>query len=221
MFASSDCQNCSDYYLLLLLPFALAGIALVAFILMLNMTVATGTIHGLIFYANILAANRSIFLPFDTPNVLTVFVSWLNLDLEIKTCFYSGMNSYGKLLLQLVFPAYVFLLIVIIIILCNRSQRIALLLSKRNPEATLYMLIFLSYSKLIRIIITSLQFTTITYPDGTQDIVWHYDANVLYFSASHIPRFLTAILIILLGLHLNYICLHYTTPFWPGVQSLL
>ena len=199
VFASSDCQHCSNYYLFLLLPFGLAGIALVTFILILNMTVAAGTIHGLIFYANILAANRSIFIPFDTPNVLTVFVSWLNLDLGIKTCFYSGMDSYGKLLLQLVFPAYVFFLIAIIMILCNRSQRIAQLLGKRNPEATLYTLIFLSYYKLIRLIITALQFTTINYPDGSLEILWRYDANVLYFSVSHIPRFLIATVIILMG----------------------
>ena len=128
VFASSQCQQCSNYYLILLLPFALAGVALVAFILMLNMTVAKGTIHGLIFYANILAANQPIFQPFHEQNILTVFISWLNLDLGIKTCFYSGMNSYGKLMLQLVFPMYVFLLIAIIMILCDRSQSIARLL---------------------------------------------------------------------------------------------
>ncbi len=32
--------------------------ALVAFIISLNVTIATGSIHGLIFYANILAANE-------------------------------------------------------------------------------------------------------------------------------------------------------------------
>ena len=46
----------------LLIPFTLAGIALVAFILLLNLTVATGIVHGLIFYANILTANHSLFL---------------------------------------------------------------------------------------------------------------------------------------------------------------
>ena len=199
VFASSECQQCSNYYLFLLLPFAVAGIALVAFILILNMTVATGTIHGLIFYANILAANRSIFLPFDTPNFLTVFISWLNLDLGIQTCFYNRMDSYGKIMLQLVFPAYVFLLIATIIVLCAHSQKIARLLGKKNPEATLYTLVLLSYSKLIRLIIRALQFTTIRYPDGTHETVWLYDANVLYFTASHIPRLITAIVIPLLG----------------------
>ena len=199
VFTSSQCQQCSNYYLFLLLPFALAGIALVAFILVLNMTVAKGTIHGLIFYANILAANQPIFLPFNEQNILTVFISWLSLDLGIKTCFYPGMDSYGKLMLQLVFPMYVFLLIATIMILCDHSQRIARLFGKRNPEATLYTLVLLSYSKLIRLIVTALQFTTISYPDGTQERVWLYDANVLYFTASHTPRFIAAIIIILLG----------------------
>ncbi len=103
---TSRCEQCSNIYLFLLIPFALAGMVLVAFILVLNITIATGTIHGLIFYANILAANRSNFIPFH--NFLTVFVSWLNLDLGIETCFYDGMNSQAKVLLQLVFPAYLF-----------------------------------------------------------------------------------------------------------------
>ena len=59
--ATSNCKECSNLYLLLLIPFALAGILLVALILVLNITIATGNIHGLIFYANIVAANRAIF----------------------------------------------------------------------------------------------------------------------------------------------------------------
>ena len=198
VFASSRCQQCSNYSLFLLLPFTLAGIALVVFIMLLNMTVATGTIHGLIFYANILAANRSIFLPFNKPNFLTVFISWLNLDLGIETCFYDGMNSYEKVLLQIVFPAYLFFLIIVIMVLCNCFQRIAHLLSKRNTEATLYTLTLLSYSKLVRIIISALQFAVMNYSEGER-IFWLYDANVPYFRASHVPRFLVAFFIIILG----------------------
>ena len=114
---TSRCKECSNIYLLLLISFALAGIVLVVFILLFNITIATGTIHGLIFYANVLAANKAIFLPFTTPNFLTVFISWVNLDLGIETCFYSQMSSQAKVLLQLVFPAYLFLLIFLIIIL--------------------------------------------------------------------------------------------------------
>ena len=199
VFGSSRCQECSSYYIFLLLPFALAGIALVVFILLLNMTVATGTIHGLIFYANILTANRSLFLPFVTPNILTVFISWLNLDLGIETCFYIGMDSYGKFLLQLAFPTYVFVLIGTIIVLCEVFKKFTTLLGNRNPVAALCTLILLSYSKLIRTIITALQFTHLKYADGSHEIVWLYDANISYFTVSHIPQFIAAFIIVILG----------------------
>ena len=199
VFGSSRCQECSSYYIFLLIPFALAGIALVAFILLFNLTVATGTIHGLIVYANILTANRSLFVPFATPNVLTVSISWLNLDLGIETCFYTGMDSYSKFLFQLAFPTYVFVLIGAIIVLCKVSIKFATLLGNRNPVAALCTLILLSYSKLIRTIITALQFTHLDYPDGSREIVWLYDANVQYFTVSHIPRFIAAFIIVILG----------------------
>ena len=137
VFGSSRCKECSDNYISLLIPFALAGVALVAFILLFNFTVATGTIHGLIFYANIFTANHSLFLPSSTSNFLKVFVSWLNLDLGIETCFYNGMDSYGKFLLQLAFPAYIFVLIGTIIVLCEVSKRFAILIGNRNPVAAL------------------------------------------------------------------------------------
>ena len=198
VFGSSRCEECSSYYLFLLIPFSLAGIALIIFIVLLNLTVAAGTIHGLILYANILTAGHSLFLPYATPNFLTVFISWLNLDLGIETCFYNGMDSYSKFLLQLAFPIYVFLLIVFVIVLCEVSQKFATLLGSRNPVAALCTLFLLSYSKLIRTIITALQFTHLEYSDGS-NILWLYDANVPYFSVSHIPRFVAAFIIIILG----------------------
>ena len=199
VFGSSHCQQCSDNYISLLIPFALTGIALVTFILLLNLTVATGTIYGLIFYANILTANHSLFFPLSSANFLTVFISWLNLDLGTETCFYDGMDSYGKFLLQLAFPTYVFVLIGTIIALCEVFRKFATLLSNRNPVAALCTLILFSYSKLIRTIITALQFTHLDYPDGSSEIVWLYDANVPYFTVSHIPRFIAAFFIIILG----------------------
>jgi len=60
---SSKCLQCSNIYILLFIPFALAGIALVLLLLIFKLTVAAGTINGLIFYANIVAVNRSIFFP--------------------------------------------------------------------------------------------------------------------------------------------------------------
>ncbi|XP_064389019.1 uncharacterized protein LOC135337056 [Halichondria panicea] len=195
---TSNCKECSNLYLLLLIPFALAGILLVALILVLNITIATGNIHGLIFYANIVAANKAIFFP-SLNNFITVFVSWVNLDLGIDTCFYNGMNSQGKVLLQLVFPAYLFLLMFFIIILSKYFDSFAKLLSNRNPVAALGTLILLSYSKLLRFVIAALQHRVLDYPDGKSDIVWLFDGNVQYFARDHLPRFVAAAIILFAG----------------------
>ncbi len=195
---TSHCKECSNLYLLLLIPFALAGILLVALILVLNITIAMGYIHGLIFYANIVAANRAIFFP-SLNNFLTVFVSWVNLDLGIETCFYNGMNSQAKVLLQLVFPAYLFLLMFLIIVLSKYFDSFSKLLSNRNPVAALGTLVLLSYSKFLRFIIAALRYRILDYPDDTSDIVWLYDGNVQYFTRDHIPRFVAAAIILIAG----------------------
>ena len=96
--ASSRCLPCPSYWPALLITITIAsiltGIALVTLLLTLNMTVAVGTLNGLIFYVNIVHANKSILLPFQEPNFITVFISWLNLELGIDTCYFPGMNTY-------------------------------------------------------------------------------------------------------------------------------
>ena len=62
--------------MLLFVPFSLAGIALVLVLLVFKLTVAAGTINGLIFYANIVAVNRAVFFPPNETNILTVFIAW-------------------------------------------------------------------------------------------------------------------------------------------------
>ena len=103
------------------------------------------------------------------------------------------------MLLQLVFPAYLFLLMFLIIILCRYSNFFATLLSKRNPVAALSTLIFLSYSKLLQFIIAALQSTVLEFPDGSKQRVWLYDGNVQYFTPSRTPHFLAAAIIVTAG----------------------
>ena len=197
---SSHCLSCTNNWLALLLVFAIAGIAVVALLLVCNFTVAVGTINGLILYANVVAANQTIFFPFETPNVLTVFIAWLNLDFGFQTCFYDGMDGYDKTWLQFAFPAYTIFLVIIIILISTYSQRFARIISNKNPVATLATLILLSYAKLLRTIIAALSFATLDYSDGSKEVVWLVDGNVPYLKGKHIPLFITALFIILVGL---------------------
>ena len=82
------------------------GLALVIFLLVSKLTVATGTLSGLVFYANIVGINRTTFIPVETTNILSVFIAWLNLDFSVETCFYKGMDAYSKKWLQFVFLLY-------------------------------------------------------------------------------------------------------------------
>ena len=175
------CLPCSNAYLALILPFALAGVALVAVIILLDLSVATGTINGLIFYANIVQANSSVFFPRGRTNILTVFIAWLNLDLGIETCFYDGMNTYAFTWFQFLFPLYIWLLIGLIIVISRYSHAVANALGRGKPVATLATLFLLSYSKILRTVIVALTSTRLEYPEGSNKLVWLYDGNVPYF----------------------------------------
>ena len=194
---SSHClANCSDAYLVLILLFAALGILLVIVILLLRLTVAIGTINGLIFYANIIAANRTIFFPPGDTNILTVFISWLNLDLGIETCFFNGMDAYAKTWLQFIFPFYIWTLIALIIIVAQFSVKLSRFLGS-NPIAVLATLFLLSYAKILSTVIAALSFTFLEYPNETI-MVWLYDGNIRYFHGKHIPLVLFALLVLLL-----------------------
>ena len=209
---SSRCLQCSNSYLSLLAVFSFAGIALVVLLLVLRLTVATGTINGLIFYVNILAANSTIFLHPQLKfagiptqmiaNVFSAFISWLNLDLGIETCFYTGMDAYAKTWMQFAFPLYVWALVGLIIVGSHYSGRVGRIFGS-NPIAVLATLFLLSYTKLLRTIIAALSFTYLKYPNNLQIAVWLYDGNVRYLSGKHIPLF-TAAIFFLIFLFLPY-----------------
>ena len=122
---SSQCLSCSNTYLTLLIPLTIAGFMLVFFLTFLNLTVSQGTTNGLIFYANIVKVNEAVFFPPGDTNMLTVFISWLNLDLGIETCFVDGLNGYWKTWLQFVFPVYIWGITATVIIASHYSVRAA------------------------------------------------------------------------------------------------
>ena len=177
-----------------------SGILLVGLILMLNITVAVGTMNGLFFYADVVAANRNNFLPFSKPNFLTVFVAGLNLDLGIDRCYVEGMDAYVNTWVSLIYPTYIISLVVLVIFISERSTRFSRIIAKGNPVATLATLILISYTKILKTIISILSFAVLQYPDGSTQIVWLTDAHIKYVQGKHIPLFLTAIAIVILGI---------------------
>ena len=80
---SNQCEQYTNDHIALIIPFALAGIALVAFIITLNLTVSVGTINGFMLYANVVKIYENIFFPKGPIPFISWFISWVNLDLDM------------------------------------------------------------------------------------------------------------------------------------------
>ena len=200
------CSNLSRYnFIWLTVVIALAGVVLVVFLLLVKMTVSSGTINGLIFYANILSFSGLLdYQECSIHPILRVFLSWINLDFGIEVCFYSGMDVYQKTWLQFVFPFYIWFLVGVIILFCHYSSTVMKLMGMRNIEvlATLFLL---SYAKLLKTIVTALSFTDILVASAnnvsdllTPQRVWVYDGSMKYGVSVHLPLLILSLLFLLL-----------------------
>ena len=199
VFGSTRCLECDNSFISLVFFFALAGVLLVVFLQTLTLTVAKGTINGLVFYSNIVWATKSIYLK-DSNNssaqILHVFLAWLNLDLGIETCFFDGLDAYWKTWLQFVFPVYIWSLTGLIIVTSHYSTRASKIFGN-NSVPVLATLILLSYTKLLRAIIDSLNFSILEYGSGKL-IVWTLDGNYPYFGVAHIILLLVVLAFLVL-----------------------
>ena len=213
IFGSSKCKDCHSYTLpktlALSLLFGVVGLVLLILVGLLNLNVAEGAINPIIFYMNIVRINHSTF--FDSckeghvcvEKVLGVFVAWMNLDLELDTCYYDGMNALGKSALQFVFPFYLWILTGLIICLSRRFTLVSRIAGK-NSVRLLATIILLSYAKVIRAIIDvmwpsqiyQLNNTSVTFFQN----VWKIDGHIQYFHQDHQYLFLFAIAVAILTL---------------------
>ena len=223
---SSHCIPCSKSWhtdlAAVLVAFVLAGVLLVAFILVLNLTVATGTLNGILFYANVIDLNgTNMYFSSPLTKFLFVFISWLNLEIGLDVCFHESLTMYWKTWLQLAFPTYIIALVIAIIILSRRSITFSMLIAKKNPVATLATLVLLSYSKFLRTIIYALSVAKLKLSNDSYKNVWLADATVRYLQGKHIALFIVATLILIVGAFYTFFILFWQWLLkWVKYQKL-
>ena len=209
VFGSSRCIHCTNIHILISLLVVFAGIVLVVLLYLLNLTVTNGTINGIIFYANIVSINDSVFLVNDNVfKPLQVFISFANLDLGIETCFYDGLDGYAKVFFQLFFPFFL-LLIAILIIVASRYSTKILRLTYTRSLPVLATLFLLSYTSVLRAVLTVLfSYSSIIHlPSGHQQLVWSIDASVPLFGLKFTILFIICLALFLLLVPFNIILL--------------
>ena len=136
VFGSTDCRQCSNWWLWTLVLYAVAGPFLIYLLYVLRLTLTTGTLNGIIFYAQVASTGLSDILSIKDMQcshgarfgmkVALFFLSTLNLNLGFPLCFYNEMSEleirircqhYQKAGFSLLFPFYLLTIIVVLIIL--------------------------------------------------------------------------------------------------------
>ena len=207
IFGSSQCKQCSNFYLFIIIPIAITGVVLVIMLFIFNLTVTSGTINTFIFYVNIISINYSTFFP-ECHSIDCLLLSLSNLDLGFEMCFYDGMDGYAKALLHLVFPLYLIFIAFVLIIASRHSMTIQRITSHRalHVLATLFLL---SYTKFLLIVCQVLFFYSeiIHLPSKHTTLVWSLDVSVPLFGARFLIAFLICLVIFIVMLHFNVLLL--------------
>ena len=246
VFGSSQCKHCSNIYLFMIIPIAIAGIVLVIMLFTFNLTVTNGVINTLIFYVNIISINYSQFC-FNSNSPDCTLLSLMNLDLGIETCFYDGMNGYAKMWLQLAFPSYLILIAFVLIIGSRYSPKLQRLTANRVLKvlATIFLL---SYTKVLLAACQVLFFfSSVTHlPNKHTTLFWSVSTNVALFRVKFCILYIVCLILFIILLIFNTLLLFPRTasrwnfinyfkplldayfgpykqryPFWTGLQLLI
>ena len=204
VFGSSQCKHCSSLYLFIVVPIAIAGVLMVIALFVFNITVNSGSFNTYIFYVNMISINYSSFCP-NSYSFYCTPLSLFNLDLGIETCFYNGMDDYGKIWLQLTFPFYLIMIALTLIISSRYSTKVQRLTARRSLQvlATLFLL---SYTKLLLAVCQVLfAYSSVMYlPSQHSKTVWSVDASVEIFGIKFCALFFVCIFIFLILLICNF-----------------
>ena len=218
VFGSQKCIRCSNNWIWTALVQVALSAIVVYFLFVLRLTLTTGTLNGIIFYAQ--AANGglfdllSLYSDFDIISTAAkklvqtvyVFLSILNLNLGLHVCFYDGMTELWKTGLSLAFPIYLLIIVVILIILSRYSTWLSNKISHSSVQV-LVTVVHLSFSRLLLTIINVFT-SSIVYTSVKHYRVWYRDGTVEYMGQSH--RILVIIsLILTVPLVLPYIAFFF------------
>ena len=222
VFGTNRCLKCSNTYLALIIVFIVAGILLVLAISLLKITVTHGYLNGILFYCNVISLYTNTFAPAGPTNISFIVISFLNINLGVEACFYDGMNALARTGLQLVFPAYLFLLMGIITVLARSKFRCSkcFINSKFNANEMFGTLLILCYSSILGSCIEILAVVRVQTLAGDTLIRWVVDPTVPYFHGWHGVLGAIAIILVLLYIALFPLVLLFPTYVYQYLPKL-
>ena len=192
VFGSNACRKCSNAWLAFIIVFASVGIVLVLAISFLGFSISEGYLNSLLFYCNVTSFYSSFFAPNSSIRFGFSLVKFIDLSLGFELCFYDGMDTLAKVGIQLLFPAYLFLIMIVIIILANCSSKISNAgFSAAKTFSTLLLLCYTSVGA------TCIQIVAGKTINGINGTFWYADPIIPYGQGFHGFLVFVAVVLIL------------------------
>ena len=209
-FGSDKCVSlCSNYWLFTIVGYGVVGVVLVLVLFKLRLTISTGLLGGVIFFANMTEINEHNLCLKDSVYVkpFTIFVSLLNFNLGFPLCFYSDMSMLAKIGLQFVFPVYLWLMVVLMAVISRYSTRVSNLIADQSVQV-FATLVQLSFAKILSTV-TVMFVSANVHSSATSSVsVWYYDGNVRYLEDTHLIMSIICI-IVSVGFILPYLAFSF------------
>ena len=212
VFGSTECQHCSNAWITSLSIDLVTGPILIYLLFALKLTLKTGTLNGIIFYAQ--AANCGLLdmlryhyfkSSIDQLSGFAIFIiRVLNLETGFPRCFYNGMTELWKVSLNFVFPLYLLTILIVLIILSHFSPKLSNRIAYSSVQV-LVTVVHLSFSRLLLQLINVMTYAEV-YTSNDVHYVWYLDGTVKYGGYSH-HILMIVTLIVVLGLLLPYVFL--------------
>ena len=217
VFGSNDCIRCSNWWLLTIIVYGIAGPLLVYLLYAFKLTLSSGKINGIIFYAQINSIGRVLYLinnngPNFYFNVVYGLICLINLTINfnLPLCLYDGMTELWKSGIGLMFPVYLLTIVIGLIIISRYSVR----LSNRIADSSVQVLVTVVHLSVATLLSSTLDVFTPAYIyTNTSDVplkVWQKDGTVEYGKGGHL------ILMIVTGVVVGSILITYLTVLLAG-----
>ena len=194
VFGTGDCMKCSNWWLLTIVFYAIAGPIVIFLMYSLRLTLTNGVINGIIFYVQTTNLNVLPVISYFsihnqwTSRLVFLFLSSMNLNLGFPMCLYDGMNQTWESGLYLVFPIYLLSIVVVIILLSHNSTWLSNKTSRFSVQV-LITIVHISFSNLLIAtvnVIVPLKIYMDKEEEVIEHLVWINNGNVQYGSPVHI-----------------------------------
>ena len=180
-FGSIDCKQCSVWWLLSLIVYGVAGVIFIWFLFIFKLTITTGKLNGIIFYAQVVCIVQVQKVLVSHHDFLSVYytlarglISLINLTINFNfpLCFYHGMTELWKSGLSLAFPVYLLAIVIGLIIISRYSVR----LSNRIADSSVQVLVTIVHLSFATLLTSTMDvFTPVYVYTNTSDVplkVW-------------------------------------------------